>query len=99
MMTSNPKVTPAHLSRKAVVYVRQSSPKQVVKNVESQRMQYALRDRARGLGFRNVDVIDSDLGSSAAVGAKARAGFTALLASVALGEVGMIWSCARRSGH
>jgi DNA invertase Pin-like site-specific DNA recombinase len=76
MMIANPKVTPAHLSRKAVVYVRQSSPKQVVENVESQRLQYALRDRARSMGFQNVEVIDSDLGSSAAVGAKERAGFT-----------------------
>ena len=91
-MIANPKVTPAHLSRKAVVYVRQSSPKQVVENVESQRLQYALRDRARGMGFQNVEVIDSDLGSSAAVGAKERAGFTRLLGAVALGEVGLILS-------
>ncbi|HEX9782103.1 MAG TPA: recombinase family protein [Opitutaceae bacterium] len=92
MMIANPKVTPAHLSRKAVVYVRQSSPKQVVENVESQRLQYALRDRARSMGFQNVEVIDSDLGSSAAVGAKERAGFTRLLGAVALGEVGLILS-------
>ena len=58
------KVTSQHLARKAVVYLRQSSPKQVHENLQSQRLQYALRDKARTLGFREVEIIDDDLGSS-----------------------------------
>ena len=63
------KITPRHLSRKAVVYLRQSSEQQVQQNRESQRLQYALADRARELGWQHVEVIDCDLGASAAVGA------------------------------
>ena len=86
------KVTSQHLARKAVVYLRQSSPKQVHENLQSQRLQYALRDRAGTLGFREVEIIDDDLGSSAGLGARVREGFTQLLGSVALGEVGMVLS-------
>jgi DNA invertase Pin-like site-specific DNA recombinase len=86
------KVTSQHLARKAVVYLRQSSPKQVHENLQSQRLQYALRDRAATLGFREVEIIDDDLGSSAGLGARVREGFTQLLGSVALGEVGMVLS-------
>jgi len=62
------------LKRKAVVYVRQSSPSQVETNLESQRRQYELVDVARRRGFRDVEVIDDDLGRSAS-GAVARPGF------------------------
>ena len=86
------KVTDVHLQRAAVVYLRQSTEKQVRHNRESRRLQYALKDRATELGFTQVRVIDSDLGSSAGVGAAARAGFDQLVASVAVGEVGMILS-------
>lgn len=86
------KVTEVHLERTAVVYLRQSTEKQVRHNGESRRLQYALKDRARELGFTQVRVIDSDLGSSAGVGAAVRAGFDQLVASVAVGEVGMILS-------
>lgn len=89
---ANPKLTAARLARKAVVYLRQSSPGQVHHNLESQRLQYALADRARALGWREVDVIDTDLGWSASVGAPPRAGFDRLLAAVALGEVGIVLS-------
>ena len=58
----NPKLTPERLSRKAVVYVRQSTPGQVLHNLESQRRQYNLVDRAREVGFSDVLVIDEDLG-------------------------------------
>jgi DNA invertase Pin-like site-specific DNA recombinase len=88
--SSSHKVTAAHLARKAVVYVRQSSPKQVRENLESQRLQYALADRARALGFGRVEIVDGDLGRSASLGAAAREGFDGLVASVALGEVGMV---------
>jgi DNA invertase Pin-like site-specific DNA recombinase len=88
----HPKITPQHLDRKALVYLRQSSLKQVRENLESQHLQYALAERARGLGFRRVDVIDSDLGCSAGVGAARRAGFDRVVAEVARGEVGMVLS-------
>ena len=86
------KITPAHLERKAVVYLRQSSARQVLENKESQRLQCALADRARELGFNAVEVIGGDLGSSAAPGAPEREGFKGLIASVALGEVGIVLS-------
>ena len=58
------KVQPEHLGRKAIVYLRQSSDKQVRENLESQRLQRAMADRARALGWSNVEVIDCDLGRS-----------------------------------
>jgi DNA invertase Pin-like site-specific DNA recombinase len=88
----HPKITPQHLDRKALVYLRQSSLKQVRENLESQHLQYALAERARGLGFQSVEVIDSDLGCSAGLGAARRAGFDRVVAEVARGEVGMILS-------
>jgi len=84
------KITPGHRARKAIVYLRQSSLKQVRENVESQRLQYALADRARALGFERVETVDCDLGMSASLGAASRGGFERLVASVALGEVGMV---------
>lgn len=92
MKQSNQKINQTHLSRKAIVYLRQSSLKQVTENLESQRLQYALRDKALNMGFSTVEVIDCDLGFSAGLGAKRREGFKQLLASVALGEVGMVMS-------
>ena len=88
----HPKITPKHLERKALVYLRQSSLKQVRENLESQHLQYALTERARDLGFRNVEVIDSDLGCSAGLGAARRAGFDRVVAEIARGEVGLILS-------
>ena len=81
-------VTPAHLARRAVVYIRQSTPAQVAGNQESLRLQYALRQRARALGWHeaDVEVIDADLGLSGASTA-GREGFKDLVARVALGEV------------
>ena len=60
----NPKLTTDRLRRRAVVYVRQSSIGQVQHNHESQLRQYGLAERARELGFREVVVIDEDLGRS-----------------------------------
>jgi DNA invertase Pin-like site-specific DNA recombinase len=82
-----------HLNRKAVVYIRQSTPHQVVSNQESLRLQYALCHRARELGWHeaDIDVIDADLGLSGAAGSH-RQGFKDLVARVTLGEVGIILS-------
>lgn len=86
-------VKPDHLDRKAVVYVRQSTQHQVIANQESLKLQYALSQRARDLGWReaDIDVIDSDLGQSGAAAAHRR-GFKDLVARVTLGEVGLILS-------
>lgn len=91
-MIGDQKVQPQHLARKAVVYLRQSSIAQVRHNKESQHLQYGLTVRANALGFREIEVIDADLGSSASVGARAREDFERLLAMVALREVGLILS-------
>ena len=84
------KITPEHLARGAVVYVRQSTAFQVVHNLESQRRQYGLADRARQLGWADVEVIDDDLGRSGA-GAR-RPGFEKLLAAICEGRVGAVLS-------
>jgi DNA invertase Pin-like site-specific DNA recombinase len=84
------KITPEHLARNAVVYGRQSTAFQVTQNVESQRRQYGLVERARQLGWSDVDVIDDDLGKSGAGGR--RPGFEKLLAAICEGRVGAVLS-------
>src|SRR5580658_3024052 len=88
----SPKIKPEHLLRKAIVYLRQSSEKQVRQNIESQQLQYELAERIRGLGWQEIEIINSDLGSSAAMGSASREGFERVLTSVALGEVGIVVS-------
>jgi DNA invertase Pin-like site-specific DNA recombinase len=83
------KIKAHHLDRKALLYVRQSSAHQVMHNQESQKLQYAMRDRLRELGWREIEVIDDDLGRSAA-GAVIRAGFERMVAEVCLGKVGAV---------
>jgi DNA invertase Pin-like site-specific DNA recombinase len=85
----NPKISADHLKRRAVVYIRQSSPGQVVHNQESQRRQYGLADHARQLGFQQVEVIDEDLGRSGS-GQVERPGFEHLVAEVCTGQVGAV---------
>jgi DNA invertase Pin-like site-specific DNA recombinase len=86
------KIQPQHLARKALLYVRQSSPHQVLHNKESSTLQYAMRDRLTALGWSDIEVIDDDLGRSAAGGVQ-RAGFERMVAEVCLGKVGAV--CAR----
>jgi DNA invertase Pin-like site-specific DNA recombinase len=89
MMTA-PDLLPAEvLRRKAVVYVRQSTQAQVQTNLESRRRQYELVDVARSRGFRNIEVIDDDLGRSAS-GEVARPGFERLVAWLCAGAVGAV---------
>ena len=88
----NPKIKPGHLARKAIVYLRQSSEKQVRQNKESQLLQYAVADRVRALGWKQVEIINSDLGSSAGLASAQREGFERVLSLVALGEVGIVGS-------
>jgi len=86
------KITPAHLARKAIVYLRQSSPQQVRRNLESQHLQYDLVRYAKELGWSTVEVIDTDLGFSASAGSQVRVGFQRLLSEVATRQVGIIFS-------
>ena len=86
------KIGPHHLERKAILYVRQSSAHQALHNRESGMLQYAMRDRLTALGFAEIEVIDDDLGRSAAGGVQ-RAGFERMVAEVCLGKVGAV--CAR----
>ncbi|HYN59020.1 MAG TPA: recombinase family protein, partial [Rubrivivax sp.] len=82
------KITSEHLARQACVYIRQSTPDQVQNNLESKRRQYALVDRARQLGWEQVEVIDDDLGRSGS--GTLRPGFERLLASICSGKVGAV---------
>ncbi len=84
------KITPEHRARSAVVYVRQSTPHQVINNLESKRRQYGLVERGRELGWNDVQIIDDDLGRSG--GGTARPGFEKLLAAICEGRVGAVLS-------
>ena len=85
------KITARHLSRQAMLYVRQSTLHQVLENTESTARQYGLRERALALGWptERIVVIDQDLGQSGA-SAVDRAGFQRLVAEVGLGHVGLV---------
>src|SRR5947209_7479078 len=88
------KITARHLARRALIYVRQSSPIQVVRHPESARRQYGLAEHAQALGWavEQITIIDEDQGKSAAGSAQAheREGFARLVSAVGLGEVGII---------
>jgi hypothetical protein len=85
------KVTARQLDRLAVIYIRQSSRQQVLDHQESTRLQYALVDRATGLGWaaERVLVIDEDLGKSGA-SAATRSGFQRLVSEIGLDHVGLV---------
>lgn len=85
------KVKPAHTERLAIVYVRQSTQKQVLENCESTARQYALVDRAKALGWAadRIEVIDDDLGQSGSSSTH-RMGFQRLLAEVSNDAVGLV---------
>ena len=82
-------LTAAHTERAAYVYVRQSSEFQVRNNVERQRLQYTLADHARELGFRDITVIDDDLGITG--DGVHRPGFETMLEAV--GPDSGCWHC------
>ncbi len=87
----NAKISSAHLERRAVVYVRQSSPQQVRHHHEGRRLQYAMKNELVALGWpeAKIEIIDDDLGVTAS-GAVRRQGFDRLLSQVLLGHVGII---------
>jgi excisionase family DNA binding protein len=88
-------ITADHLSRAAYVYVRQSTPGQLINNPESRRRQYGLVDRAKALGWEHVVVVDEDLGHSGS--GTIRSGFDCLLAAVCTGTAGAVFAieCSR----
>src|ERR1700737_3268967 len=85
------KVTQKHLEHDAYLYIRQSTPRQVLENTESTQRQYALRDRAVALGWplERIHVLDCDLGKSGSQSA-GRDGFQKLVSEVALGKAGLV---------
>lgn len=92
-MSTTELITPTHLARKAIIYIRQSTPQQVLTNQESTRLQYALKQRVLNLGWQldDIETIDTDLGLRGASAAQ-RKGFQELVAKVTLGQVGLILS-------
>lgn len=100
MNWENSKITIAHLSKTAYLYIRQSTIRQVYENNESTMRQYALKDRLISLGWpaERVITIDQDLGKSGA-GAQNRSGFQTLVGEVSNGLVGAIacLECSRLS--
>src|SRR5215217_2917394 len=91
MNAISPKIEPRHVDLRALVYVRQSTPRQVLVNQESTRRQYQLAERAQQMGWPapRIEVIDEDLGLSGA-GSHMRTGFQRLVAAIGLGEVGLV---------
>jgi DNA invertase Pin-like site-specific DNA recombinase len=91
MNALSPKLEARHLRLRAIVYVRQSTPRQVQANPESTRRQYQLAERARQMGWpaAQIEVIDEDLGLSGA-SSHGRTGFQRLVAAIGLGEVGIV---------
>src|SRR5437016_214789 len=91
MQADAQKVKPEHLKRDAYLYIRQSTPRQVLENTESTKRQYALRQRAIALGWspERIVVIDKDLGQSGAF-AVDREGFQKLVGEVGMGHAGLV---------
>lgn len=89
---THPKVNASHLKRNAYLYIRQSTPRQVLENTESTKRQYGLRQRAAALGWspEQIIVIDCDLGQSAAPAAADREGFQRLVTEVGMGRAGIV---------
>jgi DNA invertase Pin-like site-specific DNA recombinase len=84
------KIAVDHLARGAFVYIRQSTPDQLVHNQESRRRQYGLADRAKQLGWATVEIIDDNLGRSGS--GIARPGFERLLAAICEARVGAVFA-------
>src|ERR1044071_4883187 len=91
MTDAQTKVQAAHRKRNAYLYIRQSTPRQVLEHRESTQRQYGLRQQALRLGWseEQIVVIDTDLGQSGASAAD-RAGFQQLVTEVSLGRAGLV---------
>src|SRR3979411_1387676 len=88
---STAKIRDVHMNRLALVYVRQSTPQQVLENRESRERQYALAEFAQRLGWpaERVAVVDEDQGQSGKT-APERSGFQRLMTEVSLNHVGLV---------
>jgi len=89
----NPKIADHHRSRSAYVYLRQSTPGQVLHHQESTERQYALREKAQELGWSKASIrtLDRDLGKSGTQTA-GREDFKTLVADVSMGQVGAVFA-------
>jgi DNA invertase Pin-like site-specific DNA recombinase len=85
------KINERHTSNAAYVYIRQSTQFQVQHNQESSRRQYALAEKAKQLGWRQVEIVDEDMGCSGS-GSVKRSGFERMVAAVGMGQVGAVFS-------
>ncbi len=92
-MTSSERIQPHHLSRQAIVYVRQSTAQQAINNRESLELQYALRHRVRALGWpdERIVVIDADVGLTGST-VEGRLGFQELVSRVSLDQAGAVFA-------
>ncbi len=92
-MNASECITPFHLGRQAIIYIRRSSPHQTLTNQESLKLQYALRQRAQEYGWKPdaIEVIDADLGRTGST-TEGRQGFKELVARVTLDQVGILFS-------
>ena len=92
-MNVSPLVQPHHLARRAAIYIRQSTGHQVLTNLESRRLQEAMREHAHRLGWSDerIELVDADTGRSGATAA-GRDAYRDLLSDVALGNVGVVLS-------
>lgn len=92
-MLNSELIQPHHRNRKAVIYIRQSSGHQVLTNVESRRMQHAMREHARGLGWDDsrIEIVEADTGTTA-TSTTGRDAYKDLLAQMALGQIGIVLS-------
>lgn len=91
-MNPTSKITASHLSRLAIVYVRQSTSAQVRQNTESTQRQYALASTAAELGWlaEQIVIVDADLGVSGRFGSE-REGYREIVARLCMGEVGAVF--------
>jgi DNA invertase Pin-like site-specific DNA recombinase len=83
------KIKPVHLSRQAILYIRQSSQFQVNHYQESKKLQYGMKARLKQMGWQDIEVIDDDLGISAS-GTEERGGFERMVAQVCMGKIGAV---------
>lgn len=83
------KIKPIHLSKKAILYIRQSSQFQVNYYQESKKLQYGMQARLQQMGWQDIEVIDDDLGISAS-GTEERCGFERMVAQVCMGQIGTV---------
>lgn len=86
------KILPSHLKLLAYIYIRQSSPKQVLENTGSTDVQREMREYALSYGFApdNIVMVEQDQGRTATTTDR-RDGFKEMLAALVSGRVGAVF--------